>query len=144
VAPRVAGALEGEEMEVLEFTGGTHEVQDWSGLSNEKHRWWKHGSPGDKLVLRFQVAEAGAYRVIARFLTAGDYGIHKLSINDVPAANPVDLYNRGVKVSEEIDLGAFNLQAGSNTISAEIIGANASAVKSYMFGLDYLRLEHAE
>jgi hypothetical protein len=141
VAPRVAGALEGEEMVVLEITGGTHEGQEWGGLSNEKHRWWRHGSVGDKFVLGFEVPEAGAYRVIARFLTAGDYGIHQLYINGEKAGEPVDLYNPGVKPSEEKELGTFDLQAGQNTLTAEVVGANEKAVESHMFGLDYLRLE---
>ncbi|MBU0617767.1 MAG: DUF2961 domain-containing protein, partial [Planctomycetes bacterium] len=142
--PRVEGALEGEEMAVLEMTGGSHESQDWGGLSNEKHRWWKHGQPGDKLVLGFEVEQDGTYRVIARFLTAGDYGIHQLSINDEPAGEPIDLYNQGVKASEERELGMFNLLAGQNKLTVEIVGANDKAVKSYMFGLDYLRLEPAD
>ena len=142
--PRVEGALEGEKMAVLELTGGSHEVQPWGSLSNEKHRWWKHGQPGDKLVLGFEVERAGAYRVIARFLTAGDYGIHQLYINGEQAGELIDLYNDGVKASEERELGMFDLAAGQNTLTVEIVGANDQAVKSHMFGLDYLRLEAAD
>ena len=138
---RVEGALEGEEMEVLEMTGGSHEVQPWGNLSNEHHRWWRHGKPGDKLTLGFEVEQAGKYRVIARFLTAGDYGIHQLYINGAPAGEPIDLYNPQVKPSDEYDLGTFELAAGQNRITAEIVGANEKAVKSHMLGLDYLRLE---
>jgi hypothetical protein len=127
-------------MAVLEMTGGSHEVQEWGGLSNEKHFWWRHGQPGDKLALGFEVEQAGAYRVLARFLTAGDYGIHQLYVNDEPVSATIDLYNEGVKPSEERELGTFNLTAGQNRLTAEIVGANESAVKSHMYGLDYLRL----
>jgi hypothetical protein len=144
VTPRVEGALEGEEMAVLEVTGGTHEVQPWDGLSNEKHRWWRHGNVGDKFVLGFEVPQAGRYRVIARFLTAPDYGIHQLYINGEKAGEPIDLYSPDIKPSEERELGTFDLQQGQNTLTAEVVGANDQAVKSHMFGLDYLRLESTE
>jgi len=44
-------------------------------------------------------------------------------------------------VSPETDLGTFDLEAGESTIGAEIVGANEQAVKAYLFGLDYVRLE---
>jgi hypothetical protein len=137
--PRVKGALEGEEMTVIQKTG-ILEPQEWGGLSNEKHRWWREGQPGDRLVLGFDVTEGGEYRVFARFLKARDYGIVRLSINDQKAGNPIDLYNPNVLPSKEIELGTFNLHAGQNTLTAEIVGANEKAAKAYMFGLDYLRL----
>jgi hypothetical protein len=140
VATRVAGALEGEELPVIEKTAIV-EAQAWDGLSNEQHRWWRDTKPGDRLVLGFDVPEAGAYRVFARFLTARDYGIAQLSVNGEKAGEPIDFYNDHVKPSEEVDLGTFNLQAGQNTLTVEIVGANEKAVKAYMFGLDYLRLE---
>jgi hypothetical protein len=140
VPPRVDGAIEGEEMEVVEKTG-IADVQEWLYLSNERHRWWREGKPGDRLVLAFDADEAGAYCVFARFLTARDYGIIQLFINDEPAGEPHDFYSEGVRPSAEVELGVFQLKAGRNTITAEIIGANEQAVKAYMFGLDYLRLE---
>ncbi|MFQ5806768.1 MAG: glycoside hydrolase family 172 protein [Phycisphaerae bacterium] len=143
VVPRVAGALEGEEMAILEVTGGTHEIQPWGGLSNEKHCWWRHGDLGDKLVLGFEVERAGQYRVIARFLTAKDYGIHQLYVNDEKAGEPIDLFNPNVKPSEERELGTFNLPVGQNKLTVEIVSANDQAIKSHMFGLDYLRLARA-
>ena len=82
--------------------------------------------------------------MIARFLTAGDYGIHRLYINGEPTAELIDLYNQGVKASEERELGMFTLLAGQNRLTVEIVGANDKAAKSYMFGLDYLRLEPAD
>lgn len=141
VPPRVAGALEGEEMTVLEHTG-TPERQEWSGLSNEAHLWWRGAQPGERLVLGFEAPEAGRYRVLARFLTARDYGITQLYVNDEKAGEPIDLFNDGnPKPSEEIELGVFELAAGQNRLTAEIVGTNDKAVKAYMFGLDYLRLE---
>jgi hypothetical protein len=143
VAPRVAGALEGEELTIVEQTG-TLEPQVWGALSNEKHLWWREANPGDRLILGFDVAEAGQHRVLARFLTARDYGIVQLSINDQKAGEPIDLYHDGVTPSDEVELGTFDLKAGQNTLTVEITGANEAATPDYMFGLDYLRLEPAQ
>ncbi len=142
VAPRVPGALEGEEMQIVEKTGRV-ERQDIEGCSNDGHLWWREGQPGDRLVLSFPTAAAGQYRLLARFVKALDYGIVQLTIGDEPAGQPLDLYNKSVTVSDEIPLGVFSLQAGDNRLTAEIVGANPEAVPGYMFGLDYLRLEPA-
>ncbi len=139
VSPRVAGALEGEEMRVV-YKTGTVLPQNGDGLSNEQHQWWREGRPGDYLVLGFQVENVGQYRVFARFLKARDYGIVRLSINGEEFGEPIDLYSNQITPSKEVDLGIFNLQEGLNTLKVEIVGANEQAVESYMFGLDYLRL----
>ncbi len=137
---RVAGALEGEEMTELQRSGGELEVQPWDGLSNENHRWWRHAAVGDRLVLGFASPQAGRFMVYARFLRAGDYGVHQISINGKPAGEPLDFYHDGVKPTEEMPLGEFDLKAGENQIMVEVKGANARATPGNMFGLDYLRL----
>ena len=141
---RVDGAIEGEAMRIIEQTA-TADPQEVAGCSNDGHLWWRGGQQvGDRLVLGFDVEAAGTYRVWGRFVKARDYGIVQLSINDRPAGDPIDFYHSGVVVSDEIDLGTFNLIAGENRITAEVIGANESAVKAHMFGLDYLRIETIE
>jgi hypothetical protein len=139
VVPRVAGAIEGESLKIVQVTG-VAEPQDWD-VSGGRHLWWHAGmQPGDRLVLNFPVAKAGQYRVLGRFLRARDYGIHQLAVNNAPSGGPIDFYSPDVKPSEEIDLGAFDLRQGDNELSVTVVGANAKAVKAYMFGLDYLRL----
>jgi hypothetical protein len=39
-----------------------------------------------------------------------------------------------------MDLGEHDLAAGEHRLVFEITGANANAVKSYMFGLDWVKL----
>ncbi len=143
VAPRVAGAIEGEEMRVIEKTALV-EPQSISGCSNDLHMWWHEGvKVGDRLVLGFDVPQAGRYRVLARFVTAGDYGIAQLAISDQPLGEPIDFFNDGIKLTDEIELGTLQLTSGENRFSATITGANEKAVKKYLFGLDYLRIEPA-
>ena len=144
VVPRVTGALEGEDLKVLRATG-TAEPQDWDGVSGGKHLWWHAGmKPGDTLAVGFNAPQAGKYHVIGHFLRARDYGLHQLAVNGEKAGKPIDFYNPQVKPSEEIDLGVFDLNTGQNEFSATVVGANEQAIKSYMFGLDYLRLKSAE
>lgn len=138
--PRTPGAIEGEEMKIVEKTGIV-EPQGVLGCSNDEHLWWREGhKPGDRLVLLFQVPQAGRYSVVGRFVKAVDYGVHRLAINGMGAGGPIDFYNNGVVMSEEISLGEFELQAGENLLTVEVIGANDQAIKKYMFGLDYLKL----
>jgi hypothetical protein len=144
VVPRVAGALEGEDLKILRVTG-VAEPQDWQDVSAGKHLWWHEGmKPGDTLALAFPAPKAGQYRVVGHFLRARDYGIHQLAVNGEKAGQPLDFYNAEVRPTKELDLGVFALKAGDNEFSATVAGANARAVKAYMFGLDYLLLKPVE
>jgi hypothetical protein len=144
VAPRVAGAIEGETMKKIQVAG-TAEPQDWGGLSGDQHLWWHAGmKPGDRLVVAFPAPNRGKYRVLGHFLRARDYGIHQLAINGKNAGQPMDFYNPEVAPTKEVDLGVFDLKAGDNEFSATVVGANEKADKAYMFGLDYLMLKPAE
>jgi hypothetical protein len=100
--------------------------------------------PGDTLVVAFPAPKAGKYRVFGRFLKARDYGIHQLAINGQPVGGPTDFYEAEVRPTGERLLGEFELKAGDNEFSATVVGANEKAIKSYMFGLDYLLLKPAE
>lgn len=142
-APRVEGALEGEAMKILNVKG-VAAPQDWGNLSNDQHLWWHAGmQPGDQLTLEFSAPKAGRYQVVGRFLRARDYGIHQLAVNGKPAGSPMDYYNPDVSPSEEIGLGVFDLKGGDNQLTVTVVGANAKAVRAYMFGLDYLLLKPA-
>lgn len=141
LAPRTPGAIEGEEMTLVEKTGAA-EPQGIFQCSNEAHLWWHEGHKiGDKLVLAFNVPAAGTYNVLGRFVKAPDYGVHQLYVNDVKLKEPFDFYNNGVTVTGEIGFGNFELKQGENRLTVEVVGANEKAIPKYMFGLDYLRLE---
>lgn len=144
VVPKVAGALEGEALKILRVTGKA-EPQDWDALSAGKHLWWHEGmQPGDTLAVAFAAPKAGKYHVLGRFLRARDYGIHQLAINGEKAGQPIDFFNPDVQPGKETALGIFDLKEGENEFSATVVGANEKAIKSYMFGLDYLRLKPVE
>ena len=142
VAPRVDGALEGEELRIVAKTGNPT-PQGIDGCSNEQHLWWRGAQPGDKLVLEFPAPESGTFRVYGRFVKSYDYAIAQLSINGQKAGEPLDLYCNRIALTDEIPLGEFKLRAAANQLTAEIVGINELSRKEYMFGLDYIRLEPA-
>lgn len=49
----------------------------------------------------------------------------------------LDLYNQSV-VAVDVKLPTCRLRKGKNTLEITILGANPEAVKSHMFGLDYI------
>jgi hypothetical protein len=147
--PRVSvkGAIEGETLEVLAKTGGNAREQAmgqyggvWSGQSQ---LWWTQGRPGDKLDLAVPVKEAGKYRLTLQLTKARDYGIVQLYLDDKKLGAPFDGYNPEVVPSGPLDLGVHDLAAGKHKLTLEITGANPAAVKSYMAGVDYMKLDPA-
>jgi hypothetical protein len=142
---KVKGALEGEELKIVRKTAGNPAPQDMSGYegtwSNESHLWWTDAKPGDTLELAVPVEKAGTYRLKMQLTKAIDYGIVQLSLDGKKLGGPIDLFNRGVVATGVLDMGTQELSKGQHVLRVEIVGANEKAVKNYMFGLDYLRLE---
>jgi hypothetical protein len=145
--PHVKGALEGEKLKILSKTAGNARPQDMAhfgpGWSGESQLWWTQAKPGDRLVLELPVAETGKYKLVGNLTMAIDYGIHQLSLDDKKLGPPIDLFNDGVVPTGKVDLGTHELEKGAHKLTVEITGANPKAVKAYMFGLDYVKLEKA-
>lgn len=148
VRKKTPGLLEGEALKVSSKTAGNPQEQDMLGFgdrwSDDAHLWWTDARPGDKLELIVPVEKAGQYKLSAQFTKAVDYGIVQLSLDDEKLGPPRDLYHRGVVATGEVSLGQRQLTAGEHQLRVEITGANDQAVKSYMFGLDYLKLVEAK
>jgi len=143
---RVAGALEGEALTVLEMPVGKTSKQKMGGFkagrwSGDEQLFWSGAKPGDRLVLELPVAAAGEYNVVAALTMARDYGIVQVQLDDEALGEPLDLYSYPDVISSgEVILGQRKLTAGPHRLTFVIQGANASAAKAYMFGLDYMRL----
>lgn len=143
---RVAGAVEGESLAVLGATAGkagrqamgNFKASRWSG---DSQLFWSGAKPGDRLDLELGVPREGQFDVTASFTMARDYGIVQLKLDDQPLGEPLDLYNYpDVITTGVLNLGQRKLSAGKHRLSIEIVGANASATKAYMVGLDFVRL----
>jgi len=142
---KVKGAIEGEQLPVLSKTGGNTTKQDMYGFgpewSNDKHLWWTGAQPGDTLELALPVEKAGTYRIKMQLTKAIDYGIVQFYLNGDKLGDPIDLFNRGVIPTGALDFGIRELPRGAHRLKVEILGANENAVKNYMLGLDYIKLE---
>jgi hypothetical protein len=142
------GAIEGESLKVIDVTGGGTQTQPmaygdkrWSG---QAQMWWTGAKPGDELLLAVPVKKAGSYDVVIRMTKARDYGIVQLYLDGAKAGQPIDLYNDGVVPTDQIPLGTHELSQGEHRLTVAIVGANEKAVKSYMAGIDYIKLTPAE
>ena len=142
---RVKGVIEGERLRILSKTGGNPQEQDLTGFqgqwSNDAHLWWIDAKPGDKLDLELPVASAGTYRLSAQLTKAPDYGIVQLSLDGEKLVEPIDLYHPSVIPTGPMTLGSQKLSAGTHHLQVEITGSNPKAIKNYMFGLDYVKIE---
>jgi hypothetical protein len=141
----VEGALEGEDVAIIEHTGGRVEVQDLSrapwGWSRAAHLLWLDGSPGDVLRLAVPLEEAGEYALTAVLTESFDFGIVQLALDGVALGDPVDLYAPDGAPADPIDLGVHSLTAGDHELAVEIVGSSDEAEPRHGFGLDYLLLE---
>ena len=133
-------------MKVARIGAGKVRSQDMTGF--EKGRWsggqqlfWTGAKPRARLELEIDVARAGTFDVTAVLTVARDYAIVNLLLDNEALGQPIDLFEYpDVKTTGVLDLGSRELTAGKHRLTVEIIGANDSAIKSYMVGLDYLRL----
>ena len=58
-----------------------------------------------------------------------------------PLGEPLDLYNYPDVINTGLHgLGKHTLSSGKHRLTIEITGANASAVKAHMVGLDFVQL----
>ncbi|HMP80632.1 MAG TPA: c-type cytochrome, partial [Pirellulaceae bacterium] len=143
---KVAGALEGESLKVLEVTRGSAGPQDMRGFNKDRwsghsQLWWTGGQPGDQLVLEFEVADAGIYEVQLVLTRARDYGIVQHYLNGQSLGEAVDLYNSpDVITTGVLSFPSWELAAGKHRLSVQITGRHPQSVPAHMFGLDFLRL----
>ncbi|MHC4700785.1 MAG: glycoside hydrolase family 172 protein [Planctomycetota bacterium] len=135
----VDNAIEGETLKIVRRSGGVTEIQNIPSFrwSNNRQLWWRNAEEQDELVVEFVIDQAGDYDVTLGVTTAVDYGIVRIDVNSQTMAKSLDLYNPSV-VAAEVKLGVCRLARGKNTLKVTILGANPAAVKSHMFGLDYI------
>jgi hypothetical protein len=87
--------------------------------------------------VEFIVEETGDYDVTLGITKAVDYGIVRIAVNSETKIDSLDLFNQSV-IAANVKLPTCRLRRGKNKLQVTILGANPSAVKSYMFGLDYI------
>lgn len=143
---KVPGAIEGENMKVVEKTNGSTRNQKMGGFTADRWSgndqiWWNGGKPGDRLALELPVPDDGTYTIEIVFTKARDYGTIKLSIDDAVLEESLDLFDaKQVVTTGVLSYSGVKLSRGDHRLNVELIGANPKAVKSYMVGIDFVRL----
>jgi hypothetical protein len=142
---RVAGALEGEKLKVLRASSGSARAQKMTSFkggkwSGDEQLFWGGAKPGDKLELEFNVPKDGTFELSGVLTKARDYATVQLQLDDQPLGEPLDLFSADVVTTGELKLGKHQLSAGNHRLTIIIQGANPAATKSFMVGVDYLRL----
>jgi len=142
----VAGVLEGEGLKITSKTAGDARSQDmknftqgaWSGQSQ---LFWRGAKPKDRLQLELPVKETGSYAVQVAMTMARDYALVQFHLDGRPLGKPMDLFNYpDVVHTGFVTLGEATLKEGPHELQVEILGANPSAAKAYMVGIDCVRL----
>jgi putative heme-binding domain-containing protein len=142
----VPGALEGESLRVLSKSQGGTQSQKMNAFtkdvwSGNAQIWWTAAKPGAKLELAINVEKEGSYVVELVMTKARDYGIAQLSIDGQKLGGPIDFYNAPEVITTGVlEFEGIQLKPGQHRLVVEMVGANPQAVKSYLFGLDYVRL----
>ncbi|MEZ6134066.1 MAG: family 16 glycoside hydrolase [Pirellulaceae bacterium] len=137
----VPSAIEGETLKPS-VTAGTAKPQPmgefaadvWSGKSQ---LWWTGTKPGDKLSVELDALRDCEAMEMA-MTCARDYAVVQLHIDGQALGEPIDLFDAQVVSTGLLEFKTA-LKKGKHQLEVEILGANRQAVKSYMFGLDYIR-----
>jgi hypothetical protein len=143
---RVAGAIEGESLKVLRATAGQAATQNMASFkaaqwSGGEQLFWRGAKPGDRLELELTAPADGTFDIAGVLTKARDYAIVRLQLDDEPLGDAIDLYAApDVTTTGEVVWATRKLAAGPHRLAIHIEGANDAAVKSYMVGLDYVRL----
>lgn len=146
---KVASALEGEDLKILQTTAGSTSVQPMKGFTGDvwsggKQLFWSKGKPGDRLDLELNVDKAGKYEIAGVFTMARDYAQVQVILDGKPLGKVLDCYNYPDVITTGVTtIGTAELSAGAHKLTLEIKGSNPSALKSYLVGLDYLVLRPA-
>ncbi len=141
----VPNAMEAEKLKIVSKTGGAARSQKMDGFADdswsaEDQLWWTGAKPEHRLTLEVPVSSDSDYEVQVVLTRARDYGIVQLSLEGKALGGPIDLYNPKVITTGVIQFDKIPLKKGAAKLQIEIVGANPKADKSYMVGIDFIRL----
>ena len=121
---------------------GSSKVAAWSG---DSHLFWTGAQPDDVLTLKLDQDDlnAGSYDLTLFTTTARDYARIKVAING--QLQESDLYTQQILTGEPLQFRKVNISPSEPLqIDIHITGKNASAVPSYMVGIDRIELAPAK
>ena len=138
---------EAEAMQVVRAQRCQTSVQNMDqfegALWSHHEQLFGNAEKGGSVVLRFEVAEAGTYRVRLLATAAPDYGKIRIALDGKAAGPDVDLYAGRVSPSGALELGVHDLGAGAHFLEVTSVG-KSPASGGFSFGLDALDLAPAK
>ena len=150
--PVTTNIIEGEEMTVISFEGGTgytangYAVQDMSSFPASTFSGGKQMYSGatvksdSEMTLRFNVTEDFDGILRGAFCKAPNYAIIQLYLDDVKLGEPIDLCDPQVINSGLLELGEVSLDAGVHDLKIDVVGKSGTG---YAYGIDCIVLgEH--
>jgi len=144
-----ATPLEIRGFKLLERPAGTVEIQNMKGFGAGKwkgddHLWWRSARPGKRLRLGLPVKTEGKCEIELALTKAPDYAIVQCYVDGKKVGPQIDLYDPAIVPADPVTLGPLELSQGEHELAIEIVGANAKAIKSYMVGIDQIKVKSAE
>jgi len=112
----------------------------WSGGF---HVLFQARAVGDRMTLAFDVPQTGTYDLSAVLTSAPDFGLVQLALDGEPLGLPFDSYEPGGVVTDRVEYGNRDLDAGEHLLTLTVVGKNPSSAGFYA-GLDVLTLTAAD
>ena len=138
-------ALEAEKLPVINISKGKTKTQSMVNFGNEwsedNQLWWTDAGIDDFIELEIDSPENSEKNLNAQLTTAPNYAKVQLYFNGKKVGKEIDGYSQHVVASGNINIGKVKLRKGKNKLKIKITGANPNAKKSYMVGLDYVKLD---
>jgi len=116
---KLAICIEGENMEMVNISGGEMQYQAHGRWSNGMQLYLWNIKTGDKAEFQFDCDYPGEYQFIGLFTIAPDYGKFNIYLNGNKITNNLDLQHSGVDV-KEVNLRQVTLRQGWNTFTVEL------------------------
>lgn len=134
------------EAESMPIVGREHcqtsrqSMKDWdAAMWSRGEQLYCNATRGGAVVLAFDVAKPGRYRVRVLATAAPDYGIIRTALDGRGLPSAFDLYAGQVCPAGSLELGAHDLSAGPHRLRITSIGKNPTS-QGFSFGLDAVDL----
>jgi hypothetical protein len=145
---RLEGALEAEEMD-SEVSGG----RSWSEVAGIDYSaghvsMWKDMKAGDTKIFRIPLRKAARYRIVGRFDSdpghgidtfAPSRGLYDVAVNGTDGPRGLDLSGSGHAHPRDVDLGTYDLRAGTNDLVLTCSGGSEEGAAN-LLAVDCFRL----
>jgi hypothetical protein len=139
----VEGAIEAENLKVVESKGGGVSTQAMGGFrgqwSEGAHLFFTPKEKGSFVTVEVPPTEKdGVYNLDVYYTTAPDYAIVELALDGQKTGAPTDCYATSVKPPIRVTYGPLSLKAGPHRLTFTALDKNPDS-RGYYMGIDCLK-----